>query len=179
MRRMLVSVVLVLVSLPAVAANRAETLEALLDAQGIFDLWQRRLIIERAENEKLARQAMDQILARIEPDQEFTQQAQFAISSFLTKAQHPWTVQEIVAAWGKAYAKDFSDEELERLLDFYASGLGQKEVSASQAAYLSVSQLFQQKAEPVRQQALEELIMSLQEAAKDYRARVTETQTSP
>lgn len=171
MRRMLLSMVLVIMSLPAVAANRAETLEALLDAQGIFDLWQRRLIIERAENEKLARQAMDQMLARIEPDQEFMQQAKFAISNFLTKAQHPWTVQEIVDAWSKAYAKDFSDDELERLLDFYASELGQKEVSASQAAYLSVSQLFQQKAEPVRQQALEELIMSLQEAAAEYRRR--------
>jgi hypothetical protein len=174
MRRLLLSMVLVLVSLPAGAANRAQTLEALLEAQGIFDLWQRRLIIERAENEKLARQAMDQILARIEPDQEFTQQAQFAISNFLTKAQHPWTVQEIVAAWGKAYAKDFSDEELERLLDFYASELGQKEVSASQAASLSVSQLFQEKAEPVRQQALEELIVTLQEAAADYRRRAAQ-----
>lgn len=174
MRRLLFSVVLVLVSLPALAANRAETLEALLEAQGIFDLWQRRLIIERAENEKLARQAMKQVLARIEPDDTFMQQAEFAISDFLGKAQQPWTLQEIVDAWSKAYAKEFSDDELERLLDFYASDLGQKEVKANQAASLAVSQLFQQKAEPVRRQALQELIMALQEAAADYRRRAAQ-----
>jgi hypothetical protein len=171
MRRLLLAAILMLTAPPAGAADRAETIEALLEAQGVYDLWQRRLIIERAENEALAHRALEQILVRIDPDETFMQQAEFAVSEFIAKAQNLWTVDEIVDAWGRIYARDFTDDELVRLLDFYASELGQKEVEASRAASLELTRRFQAKAEPIRRQALEELILDLQKAAREYRRR--------
>ena len=61
----------------------------------------------------------------------------------------PWGAKEIVEVWAKAYGSRFNDKELDGLLAYYKSPLGQKDVKASQAALPELTQHFSQKIGPI------------------------------
>jgi hypothetical protein len=77
--------------------------------------------------------------------------------------QSPLTARDLVDMWAKYYGAKFSDDELDGILKYYQSPLGQKEVLASREAMTDYRQELQQLYDPVLKKATDDFIKRLQE----------------
>jgi hypothetical protein len=57
-----------------------------------------------------------------------------ASRTFAQTCAESFNVEDAVSAWGKFYAANLSDEELQQILAYYTSEIGRKDVAASQGA---------------------------------------------
>ncbi|MBK8816545.1 MAG: DUF2059 domain-containing protein [Methylococcaceae bacterium] len=70
--------------------------------------------------------------------------------------QGKWTAEEIVSVWSKYYGSKFTDSELDQLIAFYLSDIGQKDVQASKTAENEVTQYFQNENEIIMKNSINE-----------------------
>ena len=68
---------------------------------------------------------------------------------------------------GKYYGAKFSDEELEQLLMYYRSRLGQKDAIASREALVPYTAEFQKHYKPILEKATQEFLDRLQAIRKE------------
>jgi hypothetical protein len=79
----------------------------------------------------------------------------------------PWTAQEIVNVWARAYGPSFTDEELDQLIAFYSSPLGQKDARVSQEGLPKVSRHFEERFQPILEAATRKYASEIQRIAKE------------
>jgi hypothetical protein len=149
------------------ADQRTEKIEALMRAQGLLEMWQQQIDYGRVEGEKQARQMIKQMLSQLNPNEEFKARLEKAFITFIGKLQDNWTAQEIVDVWAKYYGPHFSDEELDKLVSFYTSDIGKKDVMAAKSAMTEFTAYFQKENKPIIEKATKEYISELQLVAKE------------
>lgn len=149
------------------ADQRTEKIEALMRAQGLLEMWKQQIDYGKVEGEKQARQMIDQVLSQLNPNEEFKARFEKAFMNFIGKLQDNWTAQEIVDVWTKYYGLHFSDEELDKLVLFYTSDIGKKDVMATKSAITEFSAYFQKESTPIMEKATNEYIAELRLVAKD------------
>ena len=69
--------------------------------------------------------------------------------------------------WAKYYAPHFTESELDQLIAFYKSDIGQKDVRASKAAAVEFAKHFSKENEVFMTNAVNEYIADLQIVAKE------------
>jgi hypothetical protein len=154
-------------SYSAMADDRSDKVKNLMEAQGLLSMFEQQLTSTKVQNEKMGEQIIQQILSQLNPNEKFQKQFKAAFLTFLKKIEAPWSADEIVAVWSKYYGSQFSDKELDQLVDFYTSDIGKKEVSASKIALTKFSEHFQALGEPIMKIAMQEYIDELKAAAKE------------
>lgn len=149
------------------AADRSEKIHELMELQGLVKMFDQQLQSGRENTRNTANMMLEKMLASLNPPEEFQGKFRQAAAEFVEAAQAPWTAQEIVEVWSKYYGAKFSDEELDQLLAYYRSPLGQKDVAASHAALGPYQAEFQERYKPVMTQATEQFIKRLQAIIKE------------
>lgn len=157
-RKGIAVVVGLMLATSALADSREEKVQKLMEAQGLVKLFDQSLARSREYGRKQAHEMMAQMLSGLNPDEPFRKRFQEAMESFMNELQPPWGAQEIVQTWGQVFGAKFTDEELDQLIAFYSSSLGQKEVAASREAMPAFSQLFQDRYKPIQERAIAKFI---------------------
>ncbi|MDX2220693.1 MAG: DUF2059 domain-containing protein [Burkholderiales bacterium] len=133
----------------AQSASRDAKVRELMKAQGLMVLIEQQLEAGKEESRKQVRQMSDQMFMRLKPTPEFQNKFAKAFEEFVMSLHKTWNAGEMVDVWAKAYGAQFTDKELDGLLAYYKSPLGQKDVKAAQAAMPVLTQHFSQKIGPI------------------------------
>jgi uncharacterized protein len=151
------------------AAPRDDKIRDVMQAQGLYQMVEQQLEAGKEESKKQARQISDQMLARLKLTPEFQEKFRKASEDYALSLNKTWSAKEMVEVWSKAYGSQFNDKELDGLLAYYKSPLGQKDVKAAQAAMPAMTNHFSQKIGPIIEretQAYADRLEKLVEACK-------------
>jgi len=155
----------------ALAEGRNATVRQLMEAQGLIPAFEQQLALGREQTRKQGRAILDQLLASMNPSAEFKERFEGAFQEFMAEVETPWSAEEIVAVWARYYGEQFTDDELHRLLDFYQSPLGQKEVVASREAMVKFSTHFAEAGKPIAEKAVSHFIANMRVIARECKCR--------
>jgi len=162
-------ILILLIALPGLsfADERMDKIETLMKAQGLLEVWQQQIEMGKVEGEKQAKAMIDQVVSQLNPNKKYKDRFKKAFTTFMGKMQGNWTAQQIVEVWAKFYGPKFTNSELDQLISFYTSEIGQKDIKASKVALIEFTQYFQSESKPIMEKALKEYISELRVAAKE------------
>ena len=134
MRYLSILVTLFCLCINANADTKSEKVAELVEAQGLLDRWAAQ--IERNQERYRAQEQtiVDQTLSRLNPNEEFRQRFSSAIREFKEATAEPWTAEYMVETYSSFYGPHFSEAEVDELIAFYSSNLGQKDVRSTRLA---------------------------------------------
>ena len=171
MKALIVAIALTaLTTFPAVA-DTTQKVATLMKAQGLLEIWQQQIEMGKVEGKKQADKMLEQFMSQLNPSEEFKKMFNEASNKFITKLQGNWSAEEIVEVWVKYYAPKFTESELDQLIEFYTSEIGQKEVQASKSTLVEFSNHFQKENDVIMKNAVNEYIRDLQVVAKECNCR--------
>lgn len=153
-RRLLVFILASAFVSAASAEDRNAKVRALMDAQGLLTTMQQQLAAGRERGRAIAHQMMDNALKDLAPDAATRDKMTTAANQFIDEVQNPVTAADIVAIWSDVYGSKFTDAELDGLLAYYQSPLGQKEVQVSRQGLTVLSERIQAAYKPVMDKAV-------------------------
>lgn len=149
------------------AGDRREQIKVLMEAQGLVEMFENQVKMAQAQGGKMGFQIMQQMLSQVNPNDKFKARFKAASEDLLKKLILPFGKDEIITAWGDYYGKNFSDEEISQLIEFYTSPLGKKEVSTSKTALVEFAKHFQKLSEPIFKGAMQGYVKELKVIAKE------------
>ncbi|MCL2635072.1 MAG: DUF2059 domain-containing protein [Betaproteobacteria bacterium] len=105
-----------------------------------------------------------------EADGAVWQEIEAAYQAFVDTAEPNWTVEEAVGIWAEHYGAQLTEAELDQILIFYKSPIGQKDISATQKAMPSWSAFFAERNQEVLDTALNAYVERLTAIVQRARA---------
>lgn len=167
MRRVIIAVIVVALCSSARASDRIAKIKALMDAQGLVQLFDEARERSRQRCQEQSQEMMDQMLAGLNASPEVQKQIREAANDFIKAAQATWTSQDIVDEWAKVYGAQFSDEELDQLLAYYTSPLGKKDTLVTRTSLPELSKHFAELSKPIVEQATKGYVARLKEIVQN------------
>ncbi len=171
MRPMLAAVVMVLalntLSTHADTDTKTRKVERLVEAQGLLDSWKQQMESGEAAAAAQGQQVLDQVLSNLNPNEEFRARFEAAFNAFLEQTSSPWTAEHLVEVYASYYGPHFTEDELDRLIAFYTSDLGRKDVRSTHSAIMEWSNHFQGRGQKILQDALQAYIDRMKLIAKE------------
>ena len=145
MRCLSILITLFCLCINANADTKSEKIAELVEAQGLLDLWAAQ--IERSQEYFGVQEQtiVDQTLSRLNPNEEFRQRFSSAIREFKEAAAAPWTAEHTVEIYSSFYGPHFSEAEVDELIAFYSSNLGQKDVRSTRLAAAEFAELLKNR----------------------------------
>jgi hypothetical protein len=138
------------------AATRAETLNALMEAEGVGQAFDSARDMVRQQAKADADKGMASLLTRLDATPEVIAELRRVYGEFIDSVTTgAFQRDELAKMWSDAYGASFSDEELAQLLAFYQSPLGQKTVSLARSAMPKVMEKMQTELQPRLQPAIQ------------------------
>ncbi len=145
-----------LVAASSNAATRAETLNALMEAEGVGQAFDSARDMVRQQAKADADKGMASLLTRLDATPEVIAELRRVYGEFIDSVTTgAFQRDDLAKMWGEAYGASFSDEELTKLLAFYQSPLGQKTVSLARSAMPKVMEKMQTELQPRLQPAIQ------------------------
>ena len=166
MRHILLIVFMVIPAL-AVADERMDKIATLVKAQGLLGMWQQQIDSGRLEGEKQAHSMIEQAMLHLSPDEQYKKRFEQALTHFIEKAQGDWTAEQIVEVWAQYYGPKFSDRELDQLIAFYTSEVGQKDIAATKETLAEFTLHVQKRNQPIMEGAFKGYVSELKTIAKE------------
>ena len=176
MRRSIVCLTgLVLATCQAAAdeSSKAEKVRRLVAAQGLEHTFAQELEASRVQAERAARDVLREIRRQLVVDQQVEARLEAAFIGFNQRLAAPLSVADIAEVWAGLYGSRFTEAEIDVLLEFYSSELGQKEVLASRQALEEFAVYFQQQGARILRPALDEYIEQLETIVRECDCRRT------
>lgn len=130
------------------ASEREALIKQLMQTQGLIELFQSQMQQEVERRKAFAKQALKEATRDLNPSVDFQNRFDMAYANFIERVQKNVTESELVSLWGSYYGKYFSLKELETLLVFYSSNLGQKDLRISKQAVVEMSLYFKNETTP-------------------------------
>jgi len=161
MRLLLAALLFALTFTVAHAADRREKIRTLMQAQGLAQMFDEQLVSSRAMAQEQAQKTMRQMIAGLKPPPATSERLQEAAREYITTLSEAPTGQQMVDLWAEIYGKQFTEGELDRLIAFYASPLGKKEVQAGRSALPEFVRQLQAHAQPLQERAMQKYIDDL------------------
>jgi len=165
--RHLVIVLSIILSTQVFADGKSEKIEGLMKALGLVETWTQQIEQGKIYNRKISSQMLDQIVSQLNPNEEFQQKFKKASDNFITKTESPWSPEKIVEVWAGYYGPEFTEEELDKLIAFYTSPLGQKDIRVTRGSMEKFSKYFQEAGQPILEKATAEYIQEMKLIAKE------------
>ena len=129
----------------AYADTKSEKVAELVEAQGLFDQWAAQIEHSQEFSRAQEQTIVDQTLSRLNPNEEFRQRFSSAIREFKETTAAPWTAEYMVEIYSSFYGPHFSEAEVDELIAFYSSNLGQKNVRSTRMATAEFLELLKLK----------------------------------
>jgi len=171
MKKVALTILLVVYPLCAMADGKEDKIRQLMEAQGLLAMFESQLEMGKVQSEKVGRQILEQLLTDINPNETLDARFLAAFNSYMDKVIAPWGAKEIVSVWGQHYGQHFTENELDSLIEFYTSPIGQKEVKASKKALTEFTVHFQNLGEPIFKKATQEYVQELKLAVSECNCR--------
>jgi len=162
--------IFLLITLPSSMANaQTDTAKVakLMEVMGLLEMWQEQIEAGKTHNAQIGEKAMEQIMSQLNPSLEYKARFSAAFNTYLKKLEAPWSAQEIVNVWANYYGPHFTDDELDRLIAFYTSDLGRKDIAATKRAMTQFTEHFQKASQPIFDKATKEYIDNLKIVARE------------
>ena len=134
MRCLSILITLFCLCINANADTKSEKVAELVEAQGLLDIWAAQIEHNQEFSRAQEQTIVDQTLSRLNPNEEFQQRFSSAIREFKEATAAPWTAEHIVEIYSSFYGPHFSEAEVDELIAFYSSNLGQKDVRSTRMA---------------------------------------------
>ena len=168
--RLLLFLVLFFVA-TAWGADRETKIGQLMKAQGLLPMFEQEMGEGRRRAREQAESMVQQLMSSLNPTKEFQSRFQTAFDEFIKGTEPPWTAKDVVNEWARIYGAKFTDAELDDLLKWYTSPLGQKDTAASQAALPEFTAHYTALSKPILERATKTFIERLQLIAKECDCR--------
>ncbi len=134
MRCLSILVTLFCLCINANADTKSEKVAELVEAQGRLDQWAAQIERNQEFYRVQEQTIVDQTLSRLNPNEEFRQRFSSAIREFKEATAAPWTAEYMVEIYSSFYGPHFSEAEVDELIAFYSSNLGQKDIRSTRMA---------------------------------------------
>ena len=138
----------------------------LFEIQGVVSSFQASIDEGRAQAKVQTKQMLDQMLSQLNPNKEFRARINLAADKFLRSLQTARTAEDIVNVLIKYYAPNFTEAELDKLIEFYSSDIGLKEAAVSKDAIQKAADHYKDENERIRTAATNEYVRELQLIAR-------------
>jgi hypothetical protein len=161
--RTFIAIFLLVVCELASATGRDEKVREIMKAQGLMETFEQQIGAGRERTQRMATDMLDRMMSSLNPPEEFQREAKAAYGDFLEAAQPHWTAQDLVGTWAKYYGPELSDEELDQILQYYRSPVGQKEVTASREAMVGYRKELAERYDVVLKKATDDFIKRIQD----------------
>ena len=165
--RHIILIVLMVVSPFVVADERMDKITTLVKAQGLLGMWQQQIDSGKLEGEKQAQSMIEEAMLHLSPDEQYKKRFEKASINFMEMAQGHWTAERIVDVWAQYYGPKFSDHELDQLIVFYTSEVGQKDIAATKETLAEFTQHIQKINQPIMDDAFKAYVSALRTIAKE------------
>lgn len=146
----------------------------LFEIQGVVSSFQASIDEGRAEAKVQTKQILDQMLSQLNPNKEFKARINLATDNFLRSLQTSRTAEDFVDVLIKYYAPNFTELELDKLIEFYSSDIGIKEATVSKSAFQKAAEYYKDENERIRVTATNEYVRELQLIARQCNCTVRE-----
>lgn len=146
----------------------------LFEIQGIVSSFQASIDEGRAEAKMQTKQMLDQMLSQLNPNKEFQDRINFATDKLLRNLQTSRTAKDFVDVLIKYYAPSFTEQELDKLIEFYSSDIGIKEAAVSKRALQEAAEYYKDENERIRIAAMNEYVGELQLIARQCNCNIRE-----
>ncbi len=172
MLRILAFAIVMATALPSAAEAdaRQEKITELVRVMGLRDAFDRQIEQSRAAYAEIGKKMVAQVLAEAGvTDPEKKARLEVIFQRYLERgaSRSQWKAEDLVEIWSRHYGQDLSDDDLDQILAFYKSPVGQRELAASQAATTGYTAEVQARSQVDMQDALKQLAAELrQEMAK-------------
>jgi hypothetical protein len=171
MKTLILSILLLTSSPLSVSADTTAKIEQLVKAQGYLEIWERQIEMGKIERKKQADKMLEQFMSQLSPSKKYTDRFNEASYKFLNTLLGNRTAKDMVATWVKHHAPKFTESELDQLLAFYTSDIGQKEVQANKITVIEFTKHFQKENETLMKNAVNDYIADLKLVAKECNCR--------
>ena len=153
---------MLMVAFHSSASDRNNKINELMEALGYLDTWAQQLEMGRQYNEQLGKDMLNKVLLGQNLTDEYKEKLQLAFNRYMEGATSFQSAEDMVELWAKIYGPNFTDEELDQLIQFYTSPLGSKDVRVTQDTTVAFSKELQVKGKIAIDSAIQELVEELQ-----------------
>lgn len=153
------------------AASRQENSERLIAAQGIVEMFAQQKAQLTLESKSQSEQMMQQVIQGFNINDKFKEKLYKISNDFIVNLEAPWTPEEVAKVWSGYYTSKFTDNELEELVKYAESPLGQKDRQVSQKALSEFTAHFVQLSKPIYEQATNTYVADLKKALAECKCK--------
>lgn len=153
----------------AYAGPLEEKTRKLFEVQGVVKNFQEMIDQGRAQAKEETKRTVDQMLTQLNPSKEFQDRISVAADKYVKNMMGNRTADEIVNVLIQNYALNFTEQELDKLIEFYGSSVGKKDAAVSKAAMQKVADHYKADNERIRSSATNEFVQDLQRIARECR----------
>ena len=171
MKKVLIGTILIVIACSATAEPSPEKIRKLMEVVGLLDIWTEQIELGKKQNKEVGEQIMGQFMSHLNPTEGFKKRFSDAFNNYSRKLEAPWSAEEIVDVWSSYYGPYFTNEELDKLIEFYSSELGKKDVAVTKKVMVQFSEHFQREGKPILEKATQEYIEEMRILAKECKCR--------
>lgn len=123
-------------------SSRQAKISEIMEAQGLQQMFQQQLDQSKVQARDLGKNLYRKMLSEsgISDGQENPKLEQ-VFTQYIERCSTMFTAKEFVETWSRFYGNNLSEADLEKILAYYKSSVGKKDVAASQAAMVGFSQV--------------------------------------
>lgn len=146
-------------------SSRQAKISKIMEAQGLQQMFQQQLDQSKIQARDLGKNLYQKMLSEsgITDGQENTK-LERVFTQYIERCSTIFTAKEFVEIWSRFYGKNLSETELEKILAYYKSSVGKKDVAASQAAMVAFSQVMSAESQKRMNDSIGQLMADLKAA---------------
>jgi len=153
--------------MPAVAneVQRQATIAKIVEAQGLQEMFQQQIDQSQASAVEMGTRMFKKILQEAGvPEGKEDPRLMEAFNRYLGRCSTMFTAKEMVVAWSSFYGKGLSDADLAKILAYYQSSVGKKDVQASQIAMAGFTKVMMVESEKRMADSVTQLMSEIKAA---------------
>lgn len=143
---------------------RQEKISKIIEAQGLQQMFQQQLDQSKASASDLGKNLYQKMLSEsgIVDSQEIPKLEQ-VFTRYMERCANMFSAKEAVETWSRFYGNNLSEAELDKILIYYKSPVGKKDVAANQAAMIGFSRVMSELSQKRLNDSIGQLMADLKE----------------
>lgn len=149
--------------------SHEDKVRRLMDVADVTRTYQRHTRLSMQVSQKYAHEMVKQYVDETKLTPELRQKHEKAVQDYVRKVQSAISAEDMIDAWKRLFGAQFTDAELDQMIRYYSSPLGQKELRVKEDATQRLTNAFHEKSRPVIEQALHDYIVAMQTISHECR----------
>lgn len=150
---------------------KEQKLVELMKLNGLYELLENQMEVGKKQAEDVGPKMMEEFRANLPGlGEKYWAQMNSAYQEFIQTCSTPaWSIDEAVKTYADLYGQNITEDELDQILDFYKSPIGQKDILASQKAVPLWSEYLGRKNMDLLQENSKIFVQELKRLALEYK----------